>query len=48
MSKNLIIHEGAEDEQSLAELLRHIATQIEGGYTSGHGPGWEIVEDEDE
>ena len=46
MSKNVIIYEGSKTENDLAELLRHIASQIDNGMTSGHYPGWEIVEDE--
>lgn len=47
MSKNVIIYDGADTTDKLAELLKHVAGMIEQGYTSGYNPGWEIV-DEDE
>ena len=48
MSKGIIIYETVEDEQALADLLQHIAGQIQQGYTSGYHPGWEMQEGEDD
>lgn len=47
MSKKVIIYAGADTTEELVDLLQLIATQIDNGATSGHYPGWEIVEDED-
>lgn len=44
---NVIIHNDSDSKDELANLLRYIAGKIDDGYTSGHYPGWEIV-DEDE
>lgn len=48
MSKKVIIYDSVETEQDLVHLLNEIARLIENGNTSGHYPGWEIIEDEDE
>jgi hypothetical protein len=48
MSKKVIIYDGVEHAGDLAAQLRTVADLIDQGYTSGHNPGWEIVEDEDE
>lgn len=48
MSKKVIIYDGVETPEDLADQLREIARLIEEGNTSGYTPGWEIVEDEDE
>lgn len=48
MSKNVIIYEGVETNEDLAEQLRHIASLIDGGATSGYYPGWEVVEEDNE
>lgn len=48
MSKKVIIYDGCERDEELPEQLREIAKLIDEGYTSGHSPGWEIVEDEDD
>jgi len=37
-----------ETSEEMADLLRHIAGMIEGGYTSGYYPHWELEEQEDE
>ena len=48
MSVSVSIIEQVESTDDLPELLRHIATQIEGGMTSGYYPSWEIVENDDD
>lgn len=48
MSKKIFINDGVETNADLAEQLRHIASLIDQGYTSGQNPGWEIEEDEDD
>jgi hypothetical protein len=46
MSKQVIIYDEVDTEEELAELLREVARLIDSGMTSGHYPGWEIVENE--
>ena len=46
MSKQVIIYDEVGTESELAELLREVARLINNGNTSGHYPGWEIVENE--
>lgn len=40
--------DGVEISMEMAIALRHIAGQIEEGYTSGHYPNWELVIEGDE
>lgn len=40
------IFEPAESYQQLAELLRHIALQLDNGETEGFYPSWETVVEE--
>lgn len=42
------ILESAESYQQLAELLRHIALQIDNGATEGFYPGWETTVEEND
>lgn len=44
MSKNIIIYKDSSDEAELANLLRYIAGKLDDGYTSGHYPGWELID----
>ena len=42
------IFESADSYEQLAELLRHIALQLDNGETEGFYPSWEtVVEDSD-
>ena len=36
------IHSDANTEGDLAEMLRHIADQVEQGYVQGHEPAYEV------
>ena len=36
-----------DDEHTPEDTISHVAGLVEEGYTSGIGPNWEIVEDED-
>lgn len=40
------VKESAESVSALADLLRHIASQLDEGYTSGYYPTWEMETDE--
>lgn len=46
--KGIAIYETVDSEQALADLLRHIASLVEQGYTSGYYPGWELQEEKDD
>jgi hypothetical protein len=41
------IFAGKENVEDMAEMLRHIADQLDQGMTSGYYPGWELVEEEE-
>lgn len=43
MSYQITIHDTGEIE-NWPDCLRYIADQIEQGNTSGHYPGWELIE----
>lgn len=42
------IREDEVDADKLADALREVANKIEGGFTSGHYPTFEMVIEEDE
>nr|DAU46656.1 MAG TPA: hypothetical protein [Caudoviricetes sp.] len=42
------IFESAESYEQLAEMLRHIAMQLDNGATEGFYPGWETTVEEND
>lgn len=42
------IFEPAESYEQLAEMLRHIAVQLDNGATEGFYPGWETTVEEND
>lgn len=45
MAKKIIIQ--FDDDHVPEDTIRHVAELVEGGFTSGYGPNWEIVDDEE-
>jgi hypothetical protein len=44
----LVIYETRDTPEEWVDLLNYIAELIEAGNTSGHYPGWELKETDDE
>lgn len=41
------IHENAKNGSEMLDILNRVAELIAEGYTSGFGPDWELIDDED-
>lgn len=44
----IVINSAKPDAESMADLLRNVAGQLDQGYTSGFYPHWTLTDEEDD